>query len=176
MLHGLMMTLGLLSWATSAIAADRVVLKYSLLRQSVPVSELTALAYDGESSPRLRRYFERAGQDPDNVRQILTRETAVSATLLDRALNTPVGNLVLDKVGEAIYPPSQRASRQAMRAALVQSAVDDNKVQLIEVIEHYPTSSVIVDGDRLVEAYQNLSSLQDSIDDVRELLDRINIF
>ena len=148
-------------WATGAIAAERVVLKYLVFRQSISVDDLTTLAETGEASRSLRRYLRLAGKQPEDVRQTLTQEAEVNVILVDRALNNPVGDTVLDQIGQAIYPPSGEADREAMRSALVLSASDDNRISLIEVIQNYPTEEVYVDGDRLVDAYNQLQSIQE---------------
>ncbi|MBD1868805.1 alpha/beta hydrolase [Cyanobacteria bacterium FACHB-471] len=148
-------------WATGAMAAEQVVLKYSVLRQSVSVAELTTLAETGETSRSLRRYLRLAGKQPEEVRQTLTEEAQVNVVLVDRGLNNPIGDTVLDQVGEAIYPPSGEASREALRSALVLSASDDDRISLIEVIQNYPTDEVVVDGDRLVAAYGQLQAIQE---------------
>nr|WP_104905840.1 alpha/beta hydrolase [Nostoc sp. 'Lobaria pulmonaria (5183) cyanobiont'] len=65
-----------------------------------------------------------------------------------------------------ISTPSQRANRQALRAALVLSANQDGQVSLIEIIKNYPTNEVEVDGDRLQGAYRQLRRLQTSLQDL----------
>jgi hypothetical protein len=145
-------------WATGAIAAERVVLKYSILRQSVSVAELTTLAETGETSRSLRRYLRLAGKQPEEVRQTLTEEAEVNVILVDRGLNNPVGDRVLDQIGEAIYPPSGEASREALRSALVLSASDDNRISLIEVIQNYPTDEVVVASSQPMVSFKRFKN------------------
>lgn len=164
-----------LSLETSAIAAGQVVLKYRFFQRSIAVEDLSALAETGEVSRPLQVYLRLAGRRPRQVRQALTREVEISPILLDRGLNNPVGNLLLDQIGQAIYPPSGEANRQAMRAALVLSASDDSRISLIEVIENYPTQQVVVDGDRLQDAYVQLRSWESRVEDLLNL-DLPNLF
>lgn len=142
-----------------AIAADWVVLKYSILRESISVLELTTLAETGEVSPSLRSYLRLAKRDPQDVRQTLTREIRVNPLFLDRVLNSPVGEYFLDQLSDVIHTPSGGASRQSLRGALMSSALPDGNITLIEVLQNYPTSEVHVEGDRLAEAYRRLSQL-----------------
>lgn len=151
--------LGLLMSAP-AFAADQVVLIYGPLRGSLSVAELATFAETGELSPTLAAYLKMANQDPEEVRRALNNEVKVKPTTLDKALNNPVGDVVLDQVGEVIQTPSGGANRQAMRGALVISASDDDRISLIEVIQNYPTPEVHVRGDRLLEAYETLSRLE----------------
>ncbi|MBD2465403.1 alpha/beta hydrolase [Oscillatoria sp. FACHB-1407] len=159
--------------ATEAIAAERVVWRYRLLQGSLSVEELTALAETGEVSPALRSYFRLARRNPQQIRRVLTQETTVNPRVLDRVLNSPIGNVAIDQVSQAIHTPSQQANRQAMRSALVLSASDDSRISLIEVIQNYPTEEIYVDGDRLADAYQQIAGLQDRLND---LLNGGNLF
>lgn len=66
-------------------------------------------------------------------------------------------------MGYSIHTSSNQANRQALRSALVLSANGDNKVSLIEVIQNYPTSEVIVEGERLVRTYNQLSIIAEDL-------------
>lgn len=154
--------------ANRAIAAEQVVLKYSVLERSVSVEELSTFAETGELSPALRTYLRMAQKDPAEVRQSLNREATVNVLLLDRILNSPVGNLALGQMTQAIYTPSREADQAAMRSALILSASGDNRVSLIEVIQNYPTQQVYVDGNRLVAAYQQVSALGNRLGNLLE--------
>ena len=144
---------------SNAIAAERVVLKYKIFRESIPVTDLTTFAKTGEISSTLQFYLNASRQNPEDFRTVLTREADVKVTTLDRALNNPVGELLLDQIGLAVHPPANVANRQAIRAALVLSASQDNKISLIEVIQNYPTAEVEVEGERVVQAYRQISAI-----------------
>ncbi|MFL9454258.1 MULTISPECIES: alpha/beta hydrolase [Nostocales] len=90
-----------------------------------------------------------SGQDPQKVRKYLTEPVKVNLLILDKILNSRVGNAVLDQISQVIYTPSSKANRQALRSALILSASNDKKITLIEIIQNYPTSEVEVDGDKL---------------------------
>ncbi len=165
---------GLATWmaAGQAIAAEQVLLKYSILRETVSVAELTALAERGELSPGLRTNLTLAGQNPAEVRKALSRTVKVNPLLADRLLNSRAGNFVLDEVSTVIHTPSGRGDRQALRGALVLAAADDGQVSLIEVIQKYPTQEVQVEGDRLVDAYRQLQVLSGQLPGV-DLLNKL---
>jgi hypothetical protein len=148
-----------LGMGTSAIAAETVVVKYKIFRESIPVSELAEFAQTGEISSGLRSYLNASQQKPEDIRRVLREEINVNVVTLDRALNSPVGNLLLDQISLAVHPPENTASRQAIRSALVLSASQDNQVSLIEVIQKYPTSEVEVEGERIVRAYRQISAI-----------------
>ncbi len=151
---------------SQAIAAEQIVLQYRALSSSVSVQELTDLAENGTVSPALRAHFRLSGQDPSETRELLNRQITANPRLLDRVLNSTPGHFVLDQVGEAIYTPSRRSSRQAMRSTIVLSADDDNRISLIELMQNYPTREVHVDVEKLADAYNQLAGLQRGLDGI----------
>ncbi|BAS54527.1 hypothetical protein NIES2135_02180 [Leptolyngbya boryana NIES-2135] len=164
------LTLGaVLLLSKSAIAAERVIFRYKILQESVSVPELATFAETGQASPDLQTYFRLSGQKPETVRQTLTRPIKVNPIVLDRVLNSPVGNTVLDQLGKAIQTPKGGAERQALRGALAVSA-SDGRLTVLEILQNYPTQEVVVDGDRIEEAYRQLNQF---VDRVRNPLDRL---
>ncbi len=166
----------------SVFAAETVLLKYRIFRESIAVKELTTFAQTGELSKSLRVNLALAKQEPKTIRKYLTESVTVNPVLLDRILNSPVGNVVLDQISEAIHTPSRKADRQALRAALILSASRDypdssgqnsrNTISLIEIIQNYPTSEVEVEGEVLERAYRQLSQLAGTLQDLQQRIPR----
>lgn len=153
---GLVVLTSIFCCNTRAQAANSVVLKYRFLRESVSVPELSTFARTGELSPKLQFYLKLAGREPAQLRRVLTQEVKVNANLLSGVLNSPVGEVMLDRVSEVVHTPDNQANRESLRGALVSSAVGDGRITLIEVLENYPTPDVQVEGDRLTEVVQNM--------------------
>ena len=164
---------GIVFYSSAAGAAEKVVLKYSAIRMTLPVSELEIFAETGKMSPGLEMLLGKAKKDPEAVRSSLTRPVKVSQSLLDRTLNSKVGEIILDEVGQVIRTPSGNANREALREALVLSATNDNEITLLEAMKNYPTPEVYVEGDRLVEAYGKLVALSEQLGGVSERLQDI---
>jgi hypothetical protein len=154
---GLSVSAAILLGSFPAIAAQRVVLKYKILQESVSVQDLTTFAETGQATPDLQTYLKQSRQDPETVRQTLTKPVKINFLLLDRALNSPVGDVVLDRLGEAIQTPKGGAERQALRSALILSARSNNDFSILEVVQNYPTEEVVLDGDRAETAYRELN-------------------
>jgi hypothetical protein len=149
--------------AIPGFAAEKITLKYSILRETIPVADLTMLAETGKAPDYLEHYIRLGKQEPQEVQKALNQQAKVSPIVLDRVLNSPVGNLVLDELGKTIHTPAGVADRQALRAALVISASKDSKISLIEVMQNYPTQEVVVEGDRIVAAARQLTRLEKGI-------------
>jgi hypothetical protein len=158
------------SFVVPARAAEKVVFKYGALRESVSTQELRDFATQGKPSAGLAGYIRKAGGNPQGVQTTLTQPIRVEARLVDRALNSGIGNLVLDRVGETIHPPAKTASRQALRAAIALSVKGDNQLSLLEIIENYPTQEVQVDGNQLAQAYNQINDLAQQAQRLRDWL------
>ena len=162
----LIATASILLSSTSAIAAERVVLKYRIFRDSISVEELSTFVDTGELSKSLRIKLALVRQDPKLFRRYLTQPVKVNPVLLDRLLNSRIGNVLLDEISQAVHTPSGRADRQALRSALIISASGDRQLTLIEILKNYPTSDVEVEGDQLENTYRQLRRLG-SLKDLR---------
>ena len=152
--------------STRAIAADQVVLKYRIFEESISVKELTTFAETGELSSSLKINLALARQNPKVVRQYLTEPVKVNFLLLDRLLNSSIGEVVLDEVSQVVHTRSRRANRQALRSAFTLSASSDGNLTLVETIQKYPTAVVQFEGDRLYSAYRQLRQLAGLLEDL----------
>jgi hypothetical protein len=160
-------------YSSVAVAAQKVVLKYSAIRMTLPVTELKIFAETGKMSPALEMLLGSAKKDPETVRRSLNQPLKVSKSFLEQALNSQIGETILDEVSQVIRTPSGNEHRQALASALLLSAKDDDRITLLEAIENYPAPEVSVEGDKLVEAYGKLVALSEQFSGVSERLQDI---
>ncbi|MGB0561002.1 MAG: alpha/beta hydrolase [Spirulinaceae cyanobacterium] len=166
------LTLGSLSWATPPVqAAEEVVITYGFLQQSIPVDDLADFAETGEQSFTIGLLVGASGQDPDTIRDVLNREVPLKHTLASRVLNTPPGEAALRQVGTVVHHNAEEGREESLRAAIVASAEDDDKVTLIEVLQNYPTDSMYVDGEQLMSLVGKMKPLLDQIGTIQDVLD-----
>lgn len=135
-------------------AAEKVVLNYGMWQGSIPVGEMTAFCETGEASSSLAYYIRLSNQSSERVQKVLCKPIPVNGVILSKMLNNPLGGFVLDLFGQVITTPSNKASRESLRGALVTSALNNNDLSIIEVLQNYPTSEVHLNGDRLLEFYR----------------------
>jgi hypothetical protein len=153
-----------------AIAAERVVLKYKIFEGSVSLHDLSRFAETGATTTKLRRYLHMSGQDPERVRQTLTNDVAINPTTLERLLNSPAGEVVLNRLNQYVYTPhrTDKEDREAMRTALTRSSSDDGRVSLLEIMENYPEDDLYVNGSHLIATYNQLQSISSRFSDLME--------
>ncbi|MFN3926816.1 MAG: alpha/beta hydrolase [Pseudanabaenaceae cyanobacterium] len=142
-------------------SAEKVVFRWtgSIIQPTIPTSDLVELAETGQASRDLQFYLERTKQSPENLRLALTTPISIHGVRLSQFLNSPLGEIILDQLGEVIQTSANVANRQALRAALVQSALPDNQLTLLEVIQNYPNEGVYLNGDRLSQITQQIHTL-----------------
>jgi Alpha/beta hydrolase of unknown function (DUF1400) len=154
----------------AAIAASSIVFRYGPFSETISVRELTNFAQTGEPSSKIRYYLRRTKQEPEAVQAILNRQIPARVTTLDRLLNSPVGEITLDRLSETFQAPVEETSRQALRAALVLSASDDDQLSLVEVLNRYPTNELQVDARELINTYNQISELIEPLQNIPNIL------
>lgn len=152
--------LGVLSLGSgSAIAADTILLRYQGFGRAVPLVDLATLAQTGEAPDSVGGLLDMANENPATLQDVLTRNLSVNPNVLDKTLNSAPGEWALDQLGGVIHSPSGNANRQALRSAIVLAAAEDSQISLLEVLEQYPTPQVVLEGDRIADAYTQLAGL-----------------
>lgn len=164
--------MGVLGSATRSIAADKLVFTFGPIGDSVTIEELQRYAETGEVPRTLRPYLRFANADSEAVRAVLTREATISLKFLDRVLNTLPGEYALFQLGTLIHTPTRTANIQALRASLVLSASDDNRISLLEFLEKYPTQDVVIDGVKLLRVARTVTRVKNQVAAKLEDLER----
>ena len=167
------LAISLLAGMGEAIAADRVVLTYGFISMNIPMEDLATFAESGETSSELDALLVLAGQDQDVLRSTLNEPISLSPTILDFTLNSPPGEWMLDRISESIHPASGEAGTLALRSALVGASADDSEITLLEVMQVYPSSDIVVRGDRLIETYSQLYDMLEPLADLADIIKTI---
>jgi hypothetical protein len=165
--------LAFISPQAPAHAAESIVFNYRWLQRTVSVDELSTFAETGEPSEPLAYYLGALDEDPDRVRQVLTQPITIDPVMLDRGLNHPLGYIVLDQLTPIFHTESGEGDRQALRAALVLSASDDETISIIELLQNYPTQELYVEGEQLIDAYTDIAMLRDRLNQWTAWLDLV---
>lgn len=142
-----------------ALANKSLVLQFGPFGRSISMTDLTRFAETGELSRGWRFFFNVAGVNPENVRTALNQEVSVGLKVLDRRLNSLLGEFLLYQVGQVVHTPSKTANIQALRSAAILSA-SDNRLSLLEILQRYPTRQVHLNGVRLARLGRNAARFQ----------------
>jgi hypothetical protein len=96
---------------------------------------------------------------PEELRQILNQSITVTPTVLSNLLDSFAGKYLLNKLTEVISSPSAQNSKESLRNALIASVNTNDDIRLIEVLENYPDPELQIEGDRLMELYQQVKAI-----------------
>lgn len=140
----------------------KLVLEFGPFRPSITIGEMTRFVETGELSRGWKFYFSVAGVDPDSLRKALAQEIRVDVGFLDKQLNSLIGEFVLYEVGQVIHTPSGHANIEALRSAVVLSALEDNRITPLELLQTYPLQQIHLDGVRLARLGNRFSQFQAS--------------
>ena len=147
-----------------ASAAEDLVFTYGALGRSISIEELATFAETGEASRSLQWYLDFAEMEPEIFQAILTKELSISLKFLDDTLNSLPGEFALFELGQLIQSGSGVINIAALRAALVLSASDNNKISLLEFLQNYPLQQLTVDGVELAKLARDLGDVVDEVE------------
>ncbi len=153
----------------SVLAAEEIIFTHGVASQSVAIEDLEKFAATGEMSSSLEFLFDFSQQNPQVARYILNQQLPAETILIANLLNSTPGEFLLGETSQIVHSRSKRANVQALRGSIVQSASDDNRVSLLEILQNYPTQQVYVDGRLLSRTVRNVNTLINNSDKYNDL-------
>lgn len=150
----------------NAIAAEKIVLKYGPLAQSIKVSDLENFVKTGQTTPTLATMLRVSKQSADMVRGLMSLELGVNVLTLDRVLNSKAGENALFELGKTMRTRSRFESDKALRAALILSSADNGKLSLLEILQKYPTSEINLEVGNIGRTVERLKGLTGNLQDL----------
>lgn len=127
-------------------ASDSVVLKFGLFGRSIPTESLVTFAETGTVDPQLAPFVRRLNPaQQEGLRAALTRERSVNVVPISQWFNSPMGDRSLQFLGQLAQTEAGLNGRQALRAAIVAAAAEDGNISLLDIVRHFPTSSLQID-------------------------------
>jgi len=158
--------LGLGAIARPLHAADTIIFTYGSLSRSVTVDDLETFAATGEASNSLEYLIDTIDADPDFVRDILAANLRLNAQTVVEITESLPGEYALFQLGQVLHNAPRVAPIQSLRAAWINSTIDDNRWTVTEFFRAYPTPTLYIDGARLAD------NVEDTLDFLDEVGDR----
>ncbi|AFY50153.1 putative dienelactone hydrolase [Nostoc sp. PCC 7524] len=158
------LSLGLLSTFLSAnpgLSAERISFFYPPFGEfSLPVDSLETFAKEGKIDSDLRFYSQRATPEQlTQLRELLQIRFNVTPTLVSQVTYSPVGEQLLQRLGELLLTDSRRNGFYALRAALILSAASPEGLSVINVLRKFPSNRVRLNFTEAVKIVDDLSQL-----------------
>ncbi|MFM2081230.1 MAG: hypothetical protein RLZZ219_1912 [Cyanobacteriota bacterium] len=145
----------------SAEAAENLVFVSGAFRRSIPVADLEHLATTGQARGLLADVMSFARQKPEEVSKLLKAELALPLVLTSRLLSTRIGEAILQRVAQIIYPlKASRVGLPALRAGVINGLVaGDGRLNAIGFLRAYPAADLEVNIPALLALMQKANSI-----------------
>jgi predicted dienelactone hydrolase len=128
-------------------AAETVVIEFGPFSRSISTESLVTFAETGQVDPQLAPFLRRL--DPTQrvaLQTTLSRSRSVNLVPISQWFNSPMGDRSLEFLGQLAKTEAGLNGRQALRAAIVAAVAEDGTISLIDVVRHFPTRSLRLDG------------------------------
>ena len=120
----LLVSLSCLCVSLPSFAADRINIIWQSLKLTLEVSSLEKFANEGVINQELEFYFETAGlkeNQRETLREVLVTQYPVDGVQLSKFLNTPTGEILLERLGILVSLPGGSNGKYLLRGAFVQA-------------------------------------------------------
>ena len=154
--------LGLLSIAMPAQAAVDVALVSGGFRRSIQVSDIAHLAKTEEARGLLGDLLKLSGQEPAQVAELLNKNLDVPLVLTSRLMNTRIGEALIRRIAQIIYPISTSetsVSVPAIRAAVIKGLQRPEGLTAVSFLEAYPNPVMAVNLPALFAVIEKAESI-----------------
>jgi hypothetical protein len=162
---GLGLNLAIGFGSPNAQAAENLVFVSGAFRRSIPVADLEWLAETGEARGLLSDLLRFSEQSPTEMQELLNQSISLPVTLVSRLLNTRIGEAVLDRLAQVVYPlKASEMGVPALRSALVMGVVNgDGSLSAISFLQAYPTQELEVNIPALMAVIEKASSVTELV-------------
>jgi hypothetical protein len=159
------LSLGLIGSSPAAIAAENVVFVTGAFRRSIAVADLEFLAETGQARGLMADVLTIAKQKPEEVSKLLKAELSIPLLLTTRLLSTRLGEALLARIAQIVYPLyAKRSGIPALRAGVINSLVaTDGKLSAIGFLKAYPVDEMEVSIPALLAVLQKAKSVSELI-------------
>lgn len=131
--------------SSRAFGAEKMILTFGPIRQTINISDLEDFAKDGTTTPTIQQIIGFSKIDPQILRGLIGLEIGLKPASLARVVYSTPGEKITDEIGQVIRTQRRTENGKALRAAVILAASDDGKLSLLEVLKKYPLPEVYVD-------------------------------
>ena len=154
--------------AIPALGAERIAFFYPPFGEfSLSIDALEAFAKEGRITNEFEFYAKRANpQQLASLRNLLSGRLQVSPTLVSQFTYSPVGEMVLQSLGELLQTDSRLNGFHALRSSFILAATDPQGLTVLNMLRRFPSRSIRVNLDRSLEITRELSQLLKQKDEI----------
>ncbi|WP_228042642.1 MULTISPECIES: alpha/beta hydrolase [unclassified Tychonema] len=157
----------ILSSNSKALGAEKVVLTFGPIAQTINISDLENFAKNGTTTPTIKQIIGFSKMDPQVLQGLMSLEIGLKPAILARVVYSTPGEKITDEIGQAIRTHRRTESGKALRAAVILASGDDGRLSLLEMLKKYPLPEVYVDVASLAAT---VGKVQGLVGNVQSLL------
>lgn len=147
------------AFVNPASGAERIYVTYGPLEFSLPVSALEVYARKGKINEDLAAYAGYVDKKQlEQLRQVLLAKVDVTPLAVSQFLYSPLGQILLQRVGQIIQTQSGQPGFYAIRSALILAAAEPEGLTLLGVLEKFPTQGIRINSSRGFEVIGDLTN------------------
>lgn len=152
----LFLALGSIFYSVPSLAAEKIVVRYGIFEQSLPVFDLRQYAETQKISAELQDFLRYLNpKEKVMVQEALQVNMFLDIVALDKLLNSEIGENFLSSISPAIARRDD-AGIPALRAAIILGTKSPKGLGIISFLEAYPSKQIVID---LPETEEILSQL-----------------
>jgi predicted dienelactone hydrolase len=142
-----------------AIGAERIYASYSILESSISVDALETYAKTGKLEGNLAYYARYLDpQQLKRLRRILIAPIDLGPVEVSQFLYTPIGETLLNRLGNVIKTEARQPGFYALRSALILAAAEPEGLTLLNILQKFPTRGIRIDLERSLDIASELES------------------
>lgn len=146
----------------AARSADSLIVSIGPLELSLTTEALEEFAATGRVTKELNVYSRYlTAEQLAQFRQVLQRRFAVNPVVVAQFTYSPMGERLLQQLGNVIRTDARQQGFFALRSALILSAADRQGASVLGFIRNYPTPSIRISGGQLLDFSRQLTTLLD---------------
>ena len=143
-----------------SLAAERIYFSYGEIERTISVASLKEYAKEGKLDDDLATYAEYVSpQRLTQLRRTLLSRIELSPVAVSQFLYTPIGETLLQRLGEVVQTEARQPGFYALRSAMILAAADPDGLTLLSVLEKFPTRGMRINLGRSLEIAVKLESL-----------------
>lgn len=154
--------LGILPLGMPAQAAVDVALVSGAFRRSIQVSDIAHLAKTEEPRGLLSDLLKLSSQEQTQVAELLNKNLDVPLVLSSRLMNTRIGEALIRRIAQIIYPITSSESSvsvPAIRAAVIEGLQRPEGLTAVSFLEAYPNPVMAVNLPALFTVIEKAESI-----------------
>jgi lysophospholipase L1-like esterase len=131
--------------SSSSLAAEKIVVRYGIFDQSLPIADIRKYAETRKVSSDLQSFLGYLKpKQQQQLQEALQVKKSLNIVALNKLIDSPIGKLFLSGASRAIAR-EDKAGILALRAALLLGTKSPEGLSIISFLEAYPSDRLVID-------------------------------